>query len=219
MVQEEKISFIANRKGISMIKNIVFDVGKVLVDFNWQKVFEELQFTGIVYEKVAQATVLSNYWNEFDKGVLSEEEILEGFLKGAPKYQAEILKVWEYAGNAIVRYDYTIDWINSLKKKGYQVYLLSNYPKRLYELSIEELSFVNIVDGGIFSYQIKCVKPDPKIYQALFEKYNLKPEECVFLDDNEANVIAAEKLGMSGIQFQNKKQAEKELEKIIAVHS
>ena len=194
-----------------MIKNIVFDVGKVLVDFNWEDVFTELGFTGERYHKVAQATVLSSLWNEFDRGTMTEEEILEGFLKNAPECQKEIQLFWENLSKTIKRYDYSMEWIQSLKENGYGIYILSNYPERLYQLTLEELAFVKLADGGIFSYQIKHVKPEPEIYQTLFEKYNLKPEECVFLDDKEDNIIAARALGMSAIQFKNKEQAEQEM--------
>ena len=67
------------------------------------------------------------------------------------------------------------------------------------------------MDGGVMSYEVKCLKPDPAIYQSLFEKYHLKPEECVFIDDNAANIDAAKKLGMKTILFQDYFQAQKQL--------
>lgn len=195
-----------------MIKNIVFDVGKVLVDFNWQQVFEDLGFQGEIYQKVEKATVLSEAWGEFDRGELTDEEVLQSFLAQAPDCEAEIRTFWEHVPDTIKRYEYAESWIQDLKEKGYKVYLLSNYPDRTYRLTRKELSFVDLVDGGIFSYQIKCIKPDPAMYQALFEKYSLVPEECVFLDDNGDNVAAAKKLEMKAIRFQGKEQAELELQ-------
>lgn len=195
-----------------MIKNIVFDVGKVLVDFNWKQVFTALGFEGETYRKVEEATVKSAAWGEFDRGKLTDEEVLQSFLAQAPDCETEIRTFWEHVPDTIRRYDYAESWIQDLKEKGYKVYLLSNYPNRTYHLTRKELSFVDMVDGGIFSYQIKKIKPDPAIYQALFEKYSLVPEECVFLDDNGDNVAAARKLGMKAIQFHGKEQAELELQ-------
>lgn len=194
-----------------MIKNIVFDVGRVLVDFNWQQVFHALGLEGEVYRKVEEATVRSAAWGEFDRGELTDEEVLQSFLAQAPECEQEIRTFWEHVPDTIKRYDYAEGWIQELKAKGYKVYLLSNYPDRTYRLTRKELSFVDMVDGGIFSYQIKCIKPEPAIYQALFEKYSLIPEECVFLDDNGDNIAAAKELGMHAIQFQDKEQAEREL--------
>ncbi|MCI9082025.1 MAG: HAD family phosphatase [Lachnospiraceae bacterium] len=197
-----------------MIKNVVFDVGKVLVDFDWQGFFDTLGFSPEVYDKVANATVLSELWNEFDRSRIPDEEILEGFLKKAPDCEAEIMKFWNNTGNSIKRYDYAFDWIHSLQEKGYRVYLLSNYPRRLYSQSIHELAFVEEVDGAVFSYEVHSVKPEPEIFEALMKKYQLNPTECVFVDDNRGNIIAANKLGMATIHFHTKSQADEELKSL-----
>ena len=194
-----------------MIKNVVFDVGKVLVDFNWQGFMDTLDFSPEVYEKVANATVLSELWNEFDRSKMSDEEILQKFLEGAPDCEAEVMRFWNNIGNCISCYDYTASWIQSLQEKGYGVYLLSNYPRRLYSQSIEELSFVEDVDGAVFSFEVQATKPEPEIFEALFQKYHLNATECVFLDDNRGNIIAANHLGMATIHFHTKSQAEEEL--------
>ena len=73
-----------------MIKNVVFDVGKVLVEFDWQGYLEALGFSPEIYEKVADATVRSELWNEFDRSKMSDEEILEGFLAGGPESKKKI---------------------------------------------------------------------------------------------------------------------------------
>ncbi|MCI8299219.1 MAG: HAD family phosphatase [Lachnospiraceae bacterium] len=197
-----------------MIKNVVFDVGKVLVDFDWQGLFDRLGFSPQVYDKVANATVLSELWGEFDRSRMSDEEILEGFLKKAPDCEAEIMKFWNNTGNSIKRYDYAFEWIRSLQKKGYGVYLLSNYPRRVYSQSIHELAFVEEVNGAVFSYEVHSVKPEPEIYEELMKKYQLNPTECVFVDDNRENIIAANKLGMATIHFHTKSQAEEELKSL-----
>ncbi len=194
-----------------MIKNVVFDVGKVLLDFDWQGFFESLNFTPEVYEKVADATVRSALWNEFDRSKMSDEEILQGFLEGATDCEEDIMRFWDNLGNAMKRYDYTPSWIAGLQEKGYGVYLLSNYPRRLYSQSIEELSFVEDVDGAVFSFEVHATKPEPEIYEALFKKYQLEPTECVFVDDNRGNIVAANRLGMATIHFHTKSQAEEEL--------
>ncbi len=194
-----------------MIKNIVFDVGKVLVDFDWQGFMDTLGFPPDVYEKVANATVLSELLNEFDRSKMTDEEILEGFLEKAPGCEKEIMQFWDNMGNCIKQYGYVHEWIQRLKGQGYGVYLLSNYSRRMYSQSIEELSFVEEVDGAIFSYEVQSTKPEPEIYQALFQKYQLDPTECVFLDDNRGNIVAANQLGMATILFHTKQQADEEL--------
>ena len=194
-----------------MIKNIVFDVGKVLVDFDWQSLFDALGFSPEAYEEVAKATVQSELWNEFDRSKMADEEILEGFLEHAPGRRNEVMRFWDNIGSCIRRYDYAFPWIRSLQERGYGVYLLSNYPRRIYSQSIEELAFVEIVDGAVFSYEVQYTKPEREIYEALLRKYGLNPTECVFIDDNRANIVAANELGMATIHFHTKAQAEEEL--------
>lgn len=197
-----------------MIRNIIFDVGNVLVEYSWERMLKALHITGEAYDAVAKATVLSPMWNELDRSLLSDEEILEGFIQNAPEYEKEIRLVWDNIPESIHCYDYSVEWVREFRKKGYGTYILSNYSKRGYEATKQELPFVADMDGVLFSYEVKLVKPEPEIYQTLLKKFQLKPEECVFLDDNEKNVIAAREAGIHAIHFQNKEQAEAELEKL-----
>ena len=115
MGQAGTISFTAmGNKGKNMIKNVVFDVGKVLVDFDWQGLMDALGFSAEVCQKVADATVLSELWNEFDRSRMSDDEILDGFLAKAPDCKAEVLKFWDNMGNSIKQYGYAHRLIRSL---------------------------------------------------------------------------------------------------------
>lgn len=197
-----------------MIRNIIFDVGNVLVEYSWERMLKALHITGEAYDAVAKATALSPMWNELDRSLLSDEEILQGFIKNAPEYEREIRLVWDNIPESIHCYDYSVEWVRKFRKKGYKTYILSNYSKRGYEVTKQELPFVADMDGVLFSYEVKLVKPEPEIYQTLLEKFQLKSEECVFLDDNEKNVIAAREAGIHAIHFKSKEQAEEELEKL-----
>lgn len=194
-----------------MIKNIVFDAGMVLVDFCWQKVMHDLGFEGELFERVADATVRSSVWGEYDRSRMSDEEILAGLIENAPELEAEIRLFWEHNGDVIRKYPYAESWIREWKDKGYHCYILSNYARRTYELTRQELSFEMLMDGALFSFQVQQVKPEPEIYRTLMERFDLKPEECVFLDDNADNVAAARRLGIHGIVFTTKEEAEREL--------
>ena len=199
-----------------MIKNIIFDIGNVLGKFRWDELLEELQITGETFEQVANATVRnSKWWNEFDRSELSDEEIIAGCVACAPMYEKEIRLLFENCATFVREYSYSKDWIIELKQKGYKVYLLSNYGKTAFEGIKNNFQFYPIVDGEVISYQVKLVKPEEKIYKTLLEKYSLKAEECVFLDDREENIEAAKKLGFHGIVFTSKEKAEKELETIL----
>lgn len=197
-----------------MIRNIVFDIGNVLVAFRWKEYYADFGYDDETLERLAKATVLSEKWNEYDKGVLSEKEIWDAFTENDPELKPMILRCLHCITGLLKMYDYTIPWIKELQEKGYKVYYLSNMSSFACRDCGEELAFLPYADGGILSWEEKVIKPDPAIYQLLLERYNLKPEECVFLDDTEKNVISARNMGMQGIVFQNKDQACMELRKL-----
>ncbi|MGN0506161.1 MAG: HAD family hydrolase [Lachnospiraceae bacterium] len=199
-----------------MIKNIVFDIGNVLAHFRWQELLHDLGMTGEVFESVADATVRNTgMWNEFDRGVLDDEEIIKGCIDSAPQYEKEIRLLFANVKDIVLEYPYAKPWITELKERGFRVYLLSNYGKTSYEQGSKGFSFLPLVDGAVISYEVKHIKPEPEIYTELFQKYGLKPEECVFFDDREENIEAACTLGMHGIVFTSREKAGRELEKLL----
>lgn len=203
-----------HKRGESMIKNIVFDIGNVLVAFRWREYFAEFGYPQDIYERLAKATALNSAWNEYDLGNLTEEEILQGFIKNDPELEPQIRETLTNLDGLLIMYDYAVDWIKDLKEKGYGVYYLSNYSYAAHRDCEEQLAFLPYTDGGILSYQDHVIKPEPAIYHLLLERYGLKAEECVFLDDTEKNIKGAQAVGMKGIVFQNKAQAVEELRKM-----
>lgn len=195
-----------------MIKNIILDVGKVLVEWEPDEAFRKLGFDGETSHAVAEATVLSPDWNELDRSMLSNEELLAGFIGKAPEYETEIRLMWDNIGLPIYQYEYSRPWIQRMKQKGYRVYILSNYSRWTYENTAEALSFLEDVDGAVFSFQVQQIKPEPEIYRSLLEKYSLKPEECVFLDDRQENLDAAAAQGIVGIRFTTYEEAVRSLQ-------
>lgn len=194
-----------------MIKNVIFDAGKVLVEWEPLAAMKKLGFDDETVKAVAAATIDSPEWDESDKSVKTDEEILSLFIGNAPEYEKEIRTFWENISLPIYQYDYAREWIRELKRKGYGVYILSNYGKWIYENTTEALSFVEDVDGAVFSYQVHQMKPEPEIYQTLLTKYGLKAEECVFLDDRQLNIDGAKAQGMEGIVFTSHEEAVKRL--------
>lgn len=199
-----------------MIKNIIFDVGKVLVEWEPDVAMQKLGFDEITLKAVSEATVESNDWNENDRSVLSDEEQLQIFIDKAPAYEKEIRLFWDNIGLAIWQYDYVKEWMQELKTRGYRLYILSNYARRTYAQTRETgLSFLEDVDGQLFSFEVHQIKPEPEIYQTLLRKFDLKPEECVFLDDRADNIAAAEDAGIHGIQFTGYEAAKAKLEELL----
>jgi putative hydrolase of the HAD superfamily len=197
-----------------MIRNIIFDIGNVLVDFCWEEYLGSFGFPQETAEKIAKATVLDEAWNEFDRGGKEEEELVDDFVKNAPELENEIRQICEDVHDMLRKRDYAIPWVQELKKMGYHVYYLSNFSKKAERECAHTLGFIPYMDGGILSYRVKRIKPNPEIYQMLMERYQLVPEECVFLDDRKDNCAAAEKLGIHAIVFTTKENAIEELKKL-----
>lgn len=194
-----------------MIKTVIFDIGNVLTGFCWKEYYDSFPYSDEVKERIAKATVLSAVWNEYDRGNMNDEEIVEAFVQNDPGIEKEIRESLADISRMLVRYDYAIPWIQSLKEHGYQVLVLSNFSHKAVVDCAHALDFLPYTDGGILSYKDHVIKPQPEIYQLLIERYGLVPEESVFLDDLEANVKGAQNAGIHTILFKNEMQAKEEL--------
>lgn len=194
-----------------MIHNIIFDIGQVLAEFRWKEHIASLGFDSLINERVAKATVLSPYWKEIDKGVLTTKEIIELCVALDPALEEPIRLFFKDTSKMVVEFDYSKDWLCELKEQGYHIYILSNYGEDNFAHVKDVFQFLKYVDGAVVSYQEKCIKPDPRIYQALLDRYQLIPTECVFLDDLLDNIKGASEFGIHTIHFINQKQAKEEL--------
>ena len=200
-----------------VIKTVIFDIGNVLVDFCWQKMFHGFGLEGETFEKIADATVRHQAWQDLDQGIITTEEAIEAFAKEAPEYREYIERIYQDMTKMLEQYDHAIPWIKELKERGYRIYILSNWSKPAYDCCKDNvLSFLPLVDGVVFSYEELVIKPDKKIYDIICNRYEINPAEAVFLDDSEKNIISAREFGLHGIVFKNYEQGRKELEALLA---
>lgn len=166
---------------------VIFDLGRVLVEYDWKSYLDSFQFNKETYDIIANAMFLNEDWEAGDRGA-DPEEWLELFIDNAPEYEDEIREVYENLGECIYPFNYTLELIEYFEEKGCRIFYLSNYSEGLYEMSKDKLSFIEAFDGGVFSYEEKCIKPDKTIYKILLERYDIIPEDALFFDDREENV-------------------------------
>lgn len=197
-----------------MIKNIIFDIGNVLTDFRWREFLFDKGFDEEMVERIAAASFQCPQWTEFDRGAWTEEQLMEAFVANAPEIETQLHQAFDDIHGMVTLRDYAIPWVQELKKKGCRVFYLSNFSHKAEVECADSLAFLPYMDGGILSYKEKLVKPDPAIYKLLMDRFGLIAGECVFLDDTLVNVEAALKLGIHGIHFRSKEQAEEELRKL-----
>lgn len=197
-----------------MKNTVIFDIGRVLAGFGWEEYLRGIVPEETAYRAVEQAVFLSPDWEEHDKGLLTEEEEIQDFVSNAPEYEAEIRKTYENLGACIQKWDFSVPWVQELKQKGIRVFALSNWPKHIYDQREDKLDFLEFMDGYILSYREHLIKPDPAAFRFLMDRYQILPEESVFIDDRPENIKAAENLGIHGILFHSREQAQEELRKL-----
>lgn len=186
-----------------MIKNIIFDIGNVLVHFAWKETMEDLGFSPECISELDKGFINDPLWDELDLGALPEAAVIDKACKRFPKYSANIRLFWENNLMTIRPYDYSEGWLKDLHRRGYNVYLLTNYPDTLFTKSVASaFPFYSQADGEIVSSRIKIRKPDRGIYEALFEKYSLRPEESIFFDDRIVNIEGAKAVGLNAFLFE-----------------
>ena len=185
-----------------MYKSIVFDLGGVMVDFAPRAYLVDRICNEEIEEQVYDLTFGSEEWKQLDAGLVSRFDGNQAMLRNAKAAGREfevqgVLDDWLH----ILRPRRQMqELVRRLKNHGYSVYYLSNIPEDVLAL-LKERGVLDRFDGGVASCEVHINKPDPRIYQALLDQYGLKASECVFIDDNLANVQAAFTLGFVGIRM------------------
>lgn len=186
-----------------MIRNMVFDIGNVLMDFRWKEYMRSLfSENEALIQTINQGIWHNGCWAAMDKGEMDGAATLRSAVAFAPQYEKEIKLTLDRVAHAFHKFGYAVPWVQELKGMGLNVYYLSNYSAFSIAANPDVLDFIPYMDGGVFSFEVKDVKPDPEIYRCLCDKYDLKPEECLFTDDVPANVKGAQACGFQGIVFE-----------------
>lgn len=189
---------------VSVLKRtdtIIFDIGNVLLAYDWRSYLQEFDFSPEVFRIIAEAVFLNEDWERGDQGGITSRQWEELFLENAPGYEKEIRQVFDGLSHTIRPLPYTTELTEGLKRQGYRLFYLSNYSEHLYYATKHLMGFLDIFDGGIFSYKAGCIKPDRHIYRLLLETYSISPYNALFLDDREENVKAALDIGLNGAVF------------------
>ena len=193
------------------IDTVVFDIGNVLTDFAYEEFIAAKGYDKAMVERISKASVLSEDWVEYDKGNLTNDEIVERFVENDPEIAEDLRKVFINIDGIILKREQTIPWIRALKAAGYKVLYLSNFSKQALEGCPDAMAFLEETDGGILSYRDHVVKPGDEIYHLLEERYDLVPEKTVFIDDTKVNIDTCLRLGWEGIVYKDFDQAQKAL--------
>ncbi len=180
-----------------MIKNIIFDMGGVLIDYNPEKTMYSL-FDKETADILLKEIFRNQVWNDKDRGIITPDEIMEQKRTAIPaevydKTNEMVHNLYPYMKPFEAMYDFIVE----LKNMGYGIYLLSNASADFYERK-SGIPALSLFDGYLISADYKLLKPEKEIYEALYEKFSLKPDECYFIDDVPINIEGAKATGMAG---------------------
>ena len=185
-----------------MIKNIVSDIGNVLYEFSVND-FINKYIANEDREIFLQNSFLNENWNLMDKGYLAFNDARKLFIEMNPKYKKVIDDLFDSALTLCLNKNHNnIYLLKEYKNKGYDIYYLSNMPSETFEVLRKETDFFdNTCIGGVVSAHIKMIKPNKDIFEYFLNKFSLKANECLFIDDNINNVNSALELGINAVQL------------------
>ncbi len=182
-----------------MIKNVVFDLGNVLISFRPAEYFDKKQYPGELKSRILNDVFASTEWRLLDNGDITLPEAVDAIALKSSLKREEIARIFDLRTDLIFPLATNVKMLPELKKQGFRLYFLSNFPLDIFDEVRDRYSFFSYFDGGLISAVARSSKPDPGIYSMFFERYSLLPEECLYIDDIEVNVRAAEAFGAKGI--------------------
>ena len=200
-----------------MIKNVIFDLGRVIYNFWPQNYLTELGYSEEQISLLMGRIITSELWLEYDRGVHSRAGLIEKLTENFPDMADDFKRILndDFVDKVITVMPPNLDFFYEVKNRGFKVYILSNFFKDGFEHCRKRDAFLSGADGMVISAYEGLVKPDPAIYQLLLDRYGLVPQECLFIDDMKHNVEAAEALGIRTIHFTSLEDCKRQFEELV----
>lgn len=186
-----------------MYKNIIFDIGNVLLDFKPKEYLKTKIIEADKILEIHKEIFESQEWVMLDMGTITEEEAKKTLINRSRNNGHLIELAFKDWYNMLTPIEGSVEILKELKDKGYKVYFLSNFHLLAFENVTQRNSFFQLFDGGVVSYKENKLKPEKEIYKRIIEEYKIKPEESIFIDDVQANIEGAGKLNFNTILFKN----------------
>lgn len=201
-----------------MIKNVIFDMGNVLLTFDRNRFLDAVGVTGEDRRILLNNVYLSVEWARMDRGSMTEAEAAASMCTHVPErlHNAvhSLVDAWD---RPIIPVPGMAELVRDLKAAGYGMYLLSNASYRQHEYW-PRVPGSEYFDGTLISADVKLVKPEREIYELMCSTFGLVPEECVFIDDATINIEGAERVGIHGIVFHGDSEETREKLKALGVN-
>ena len=184
-----------------MIKNVVFDAGGVLLEWNPPRVIARLYPDPQVQAQIREYIFEHPDWHEYDRGTITEASAPAHFARLSGRTPDEVRVLLRATAESLRPIDGTVLLLDELAAAGVLLYLLSNMPEATYHILIKRHGFFAHFKHHVVSGKILLLKPEHAIYRHLVETTGIVPAESVFVDDLTRNVVAARESGLHAIQF------------------
>ncbi len=196
-----------------MIKNIIFDIGEVLLSFRPRDYLREKYGEGEKADRLDGIIFRSKYWEQLDRGIITENEAKIQLKNDFPAYRNEIEEVLqEWTG--ILKPLPATRLLDEIRSNGLGLFYLSNFHRRAWEMVRGKYEFFSLFQGGVISARVGTLKPEEEIYRKLLAEFSLEAGECLFIDDRPENIDIAEKMGFLTHQYLDFKRLEEHLKRM-----
>lgn len=194
-----------------MIKNIVFDMGNVLLDYNPRFSLEKYLDNEDDRSLIMKELFLGPEWTEGDLGLIRDEDRYPLVALRVPqRLHGALQEICLHWHDCMKPVPGAREFVEECKQAGYRVYILSNASDKFYEY-FPNFAPLDYFDGHIVSCDLHATKPHKRIYRHLLNRYRLNGDECLFIDDVAENVIAAEESGIHAVRFEGDFQPLREM--------
>jgi len=181
-----------------MIKNLIFDLGNVLISFIPADFLRRKDYPESKINTILSDIFSGREWAMLDNGDISTPEAINSISERSSLHRAETELIFSLRKEILYPIDQNIKVLPLLKKEGFKLFYLSNFPLDLFDEVKNDYYFFRYFDGGLISAEARLSKPDIRFFDLILNRYGLIPEETLFIDDLPANVEAASKTGMKG---------------------
>jgi putative hydrolase of the HAD superfamily len=198
-----------------MIKNIIFDLGNVLISFVPSAYLKKKNYPQNIRNTIMNDVFLSREWKMLDNGDITVQEAIESISRKSTLRKEEIALVFNFRADIMFPLDDNVRLLPALKKQGFSLFYLSNFPLDIFEGIKNDYFFFRYFDGGIISAEVKLSKPDTRIFKYLLDHYSLIAGESLYIDDIEENIEAANSTGMTSLFTNGSPKIHAEVEKLL----
>ena len=201
---------------MSAIRNVVFDIGRVLLDWQPDRLLAQRYADAALRARVRSAVFEHPDWHALDRGTLSDDDAIASFSARSGRPVDEMRELLEAVPRSLTPIAASVALVESLAQRGFKLYCLSNMGASTWRFVQSRDAFWRRFDGIVISAQVRLLKPEPAIYRHLLVTFSLQPGDTLFIDDTAANVAGARALGIHAIEFHDADDCRAEVERLLA---